>query len=58
MEKLRSLAKLSFLPALCEEMIKFLTDYFDNVREQAQGIVHFVVSNFVFDNLALAEAQQ
>lgn len=28
-------------------MIKYLTDYFDNVREQAQSIVGYIVIKFV-----------
>jgi hypothetical protein len=32
---------------LADWAIKYLTDYFDNVREQAQMLIHEIVVNFI-----------
>lgn len=55
---LEHLAKLTFTPDLCEEMIKYLTDYFDNVREQAQSIVGYIVIKFVHQDFSFSGEQQ
>lgn len=48
----------TFMPALCEEMVKFLTDYYDNVREQAQAIVFFIVKSFIPKSFSLSKGQE
>ncbi len=39
--------KLVFLPDLTEDLIKYLTDYFDSVRELAQDLVGYILTNFL-----------
>lgn len=40
-------AKQTFSPIICEELVKLLTEYFDNVREAAQNLVLFIVRNYL-----------
>ena len=35
--------KQTFVPVIAEELVKFLTEYFENVREQAQLTVLYLV---------------
>ncbi len=35
MVRLEKARKITFLPALCDQMVVYLTDYFDSVREYA-----------------------
>ncbi len=41
--KLEKSRKITFLPALSDQLIKYLTEYFDSVREQAQALVKDIV---------------
>lgn len=50
-------SKQTFLPYVIENVTGFLTDYFDNVREQAQLIVLFVCQQFIQENHTLSQAQ-
>ena len=58
MVKLEKSRKITFLPALNEQMIVYLTDYFDNVREQAQNLVMYVVKNFIPFNPQFSASQE
>ena len=46
-EKLEKSRKVTFMPQLADWLIKYLTDYFDNVREQAQILIGDVVRHFI-----------
>ena len=35
------------MPQLADWLIKYMTDYFDNVREQAQNLIGDIVRNFI-----------
>ena len=58
MVRLEKARKITFLPALNEQMIVYLTDYFDNVREQAQNLVMDVVKNFIPFNPQFSASQE
>jgi hypothetical protein len=58
MVRLEKSRKVTFLPALDEQMIVYITDYFDNVREQAQNFVMFVVKNFIPFNPQFSASQE
>ena len=58
MVRLEKARKVTFLPALNEQMVVYLTDYFDNVREQAQNLVMDVVKNFIPFNPQFSASQE
>ena len=51
-------SKQTFMPVLVQEVVNFLTDYFDNVREQAQLVVLFVCKMFIQENHTLSGQQE
>ena len=57
-QRLETCRKITFMPALADQVIKYLTDYHDNVREQAQGLLMEIVQNFITYNPAISESQQ
>lgn len=56
--KLEKSRKVTFMPVLADQLIKYLTDYFDNVREQAQALVAAIVHNFIPFNEQFSKAQE
>jgi len=46
-EKLQTIQRVGFMPALTAEILKYLTDYFESVRELAQELLLFVVQEFM-----------
>lgn len=47
-------SKQTFMPGMIEEVVTFLTDYFDNVREAAQLLILFICRHFIQHNHALS----
>jgi hypothetical protein len=54
--KLEKCRLVTFMPYLTDHLIGYLTDYFDNVREQAQNTVIEIVKNFIVFNPKFSKA--
>ena len=50
-DKLKLFQKLTFLTSITDELIKYLTDYYESVREQAQLLLAYIVQNFLPEEL-------
>ena len=56
-ERQTEIKRLTFLTGFNEQVVKFMTDYFDNVREQAQLVLKFMVQYFLNEEPAFTEEQ-
>ena len=56
--KLEKSRLVTFMPNLTDHLIAYLTDYHDNVREQAQNIAMDIVKNFIPFNPDFSKAQE
>ncbi|CDW81095.1 UNKNOWN [Stylonychia lemnae] len=55
--KLKLFSKLKFISQLSEELIKYLTDYHDSVREQAQLLLTDIIREFLPQELQFDQEQ-